>query len=197
MISTPADRSSAVASWMSSTRNPATGPVVKWRLIGLSDPKTSPWLPAGTFAIQTPGCSSSSRRPRTSRKKATVGSALLVRVPTQASLMIRIVDPYPKSGSSSAAQARVMVVGGMLGRTGDYRCPVAWWGAAWRGAMAQRSDPTGHTFLFGDLSCSAALTEAPGDEQAAALVGGFCVAVRQLLAARQAQEVKTIGDALM
>jgi hypothetical protein len=29
------------------------------------------------------------------------------------------------------------------------------------------------------------------------LIGGFCVAVRQLLAAHQAQEVKTIGDALM
>ena len=36
------------------------------------------------------GCSSSSRRPRTSRKKATVGSALSVRVPTHASLMIRM-----------------------------------------------------------------------------------------------------------
>src|SRR5215213_8788562 len=80
---------------MSSTRNPATGPVVKWRLIRLSGPKTS---------------------------------ALLVRVPTQASLIIRILDPYPTSGPSSAAQARVMVVGGMLGRTGDYRCSVAWWG---------------------------------------------------------------------
>jgi hypothetical protein len=42
-----------------------------------------------------------------------------------------------------------------------------------------------------------ALTEAHGDEQAADLVGGFCVAVRQLLADHQAQEVKTIGDALM
>jgi class 3 adenylate cyclase len=40
-----------------------------------------------------------------------------------------------------------------------------------------------------------ALTEADGDEQAADLVGGFCVAVRQLLAAHQDQEVKTIGDA--
>jgi hypothetical protein len=27
--------------WMSSTRNPATSPVVKWRLIALSGPKTS------------------------------------------------------------------------------------------------------------------------------------------------------------
>src|SRR4029453_7243481 len=63
--------------------------------------------------------------------------------------------------------------------------------------MAQRSDPTVQTFLFADLSGFPALTEAHGDEQAADLIGGFCVAVRQLLAAHQAQEVKTIGDALM
>jgi adenylate cyclase len=63
--------------------------------------------------------------------------------------------------------------------------------------MAQRSEPTVQTFLFADLSGFIALTEAHGDEQAADLVGGFCAAVRQLLAAHQAQEVKTIGDALM
>jgi hypothetical protein len=89
-ISTPADRSSAVAVRMSSTRNPATGPVVKWRLIGLSGPKTSTLLPSGSFSIQNPGRSSSRRRPSTSPKKATVGSAFSVRVPTQASLLIRI-----------------------------------------------------------------------------------------------------------
>jgi adenylate cyclase len=53
------------------------------------------------------------------------------------------------------------------------------------------------TFLFADLSGFTALTEAHGDEQAADLVGGFCVAVRQLLTEHHAQEVKTIGDALM
>ena len=63
--------------------------------------------------------------------------------------------------------------------------------------MAQRSEPAGQTFLFADLSGFTALTEAHGDEQAADLVGGFCGAVRQLLAAHQAREVKTIGDALM
>ena len=63
--------------------------------------------------------------------------------------------------------------------------------------MAQRSDLTAQTFLFADLSGFTALTEAHGDEQAADLVGGFCVAVRQLLGGHQAQEVKTIGDALM
>ena len=63
--------------------------------------------------------------------------------------------------------------------------------------MAQRSEPALQTFLFADLSGFTALTEAHGDEQAADLVGGFCVAVRQLLAEHQAFEVKTIGDALM
>ena len=46
-ISTPADRSSAATVRMSSTRNPATGPVVKWRLIALSGPKASTLLPSG------------------------------------------------------------------------------------------------------------------------------------------------------
>jgi adenylate cyclase len=63
--------------------------------------------------------------------------------------------------------------------------------------MAQRSESVAQTFLFADLSGFTALTEAHGDEQAADLVGGFCGAVRRLLAAHQAQEVKTIGDALM
>ena len=63
--------------------------------------------------------------------------------------------------------------------------------------MAQRSGSAVQTFVFADLSGFTALTEAHGDEQAADLVGGFCVAVRRLLAAHQAQEVKTIGDALM
>jgi class 3 adenylate cyclase len=63
--------------------------------------------------------------------------------------------------------------------------------------MAQRPDLTVQTFLFADLSGFTALTEAHGDEQAVDLVDGFCVAVRQLLAAHHAHEVKTIGDALM
>jgi adenylate cyclase len=63
--------------------------------------------------------------------------------------------------------------------------------------MAQRSGSVVQTFLFADLSGFTALTEAHGDEQAADLVGGFCGAVRRLLAEHQAQEVKTIGDALM
>src|SRR5918999_5837844 len=63
--------------------------------------------------------------------------------------------------------------------------------------MVQRSGSVVQTFLFADLSGFTALTEAHGDEQAADLVAGFCRAVRQLLAAHQAHEVKTIGDALM
>jgi adenylate cyclase len=63
--------------------------------------------------------------------------------------------------------------------------------------MEQRSELAAQTFLFADLSGFTALTEAHGDEHAADLVGGFCLAVRQLLAEHQAQEVKTIGDALM
>jgi adenylate cyclase len=63
--------------------------------------------------------------------------------------------------------------------------------------MAQRSGSVVQTFLFADLSGFTALTEAHGDEQAADLVGGFCGSVRRLLAEHQAQEVKTIGDALM
>src|ERR671931_353038 len=63
--------------------------------------------------------------------------------------------------------------------------------------MTQGSDQPAQTFLFADLSGFTALTEAHGDEQAADLVGGFCAAVRRLLAEHQADEVKTIGDALM
>jgi class 3 adenylate cyclase len=56
--------------------------------------------------------------------------------------------------------------------------------------MTPRSGSVAQTFLFADLSGFTALTEAHGDEQAADLVGGFCVAVRRLLAAHQAQEVE-------
>ena len=63
--------------------------------------------------------------------------------------------------------------------------------------MAQRSELAVQTFLFADLSGFTALTEVHGDEQAADLAGGFCAAVRRLLADHQAHEVKTIGDALM
>lgn len=54
-----------------------------------------------------------------------------------------------------------------------------------------------HTFLFADLAGYTALTEAHGDAQAADLVGEFCAVVRRLVVAHGAEEVKTIGDAVM
>jgi adenylate cyclase len=59
------------------------------------------------------------------------------------------------------------------------------------------ADDAEHTFLFADLSGFTALTEAHGDEQAADLVSEFCGVVGQLLASHDAQQVKTIGDAVM
>jgi adenylate cyclase len=52
------------------------------------------------------------------------------------------------------------------------------------------------TFVFADIAGFTALTEAHGDEQAAALVADFCRTVRAELPAG-ATQVKTIGDALM
>jgi len=53
------------------------------------------------------------------------------------------------------------------------------------------------TFLFADLSGFTALTEVHGDEQAADLVGEFAAAVDALLAPHGAEQIKSIGDALM
>lgn len=54
-----------------------------------------------------------------------------------------------------------------------------------------------HTFLFADLSGFTALTEAHGDDEAADLAGGFFAEARALLAEHGAEEVKTLGDAVM
>lgn len=54
-----------------------------------------------------------------------------------------------------------------------------------------------HTFLFADLAGFTALTEAHGDEHAADLAEAFADCVRGLLAKTRAEEVKTIGDAVM
>jgi adenylate cyclase len=54
-----------------------------------------------------------------------------------------------------------------------------------------------HTFLFTDLVGFTALTEANGDDGAAALALDFYSRVRRLLPVHRAQEVKTIGDAMM
>ncbi|MDQ3741173.1 MAG: YHS domain-containing protein [Actinomycetota bacterium] len=53
------------------------------------------------------------------------------------------------------------------------------------------------TFVFADIAGFTALTEAHGDEQAAALVADFCAAVSAELPAVGGSQVKTIGDALM
>ena len=53
------------------------------------------------------------------------------------------------------------------------------------------------TFVFADIAGFTALTEAHGDEEAAALVSGFCDAVQAELPAVGGSQVKTIGDALM
>ena len=54
-----------------------------------------------------------------------------------------------------------------------------------------------HTFLFTDLVGFTALTAAQGDDRAADVAIEFCDRVRGLLADHGAEEVKTIGDALM
>ena len=53
------------------------------------------------------------------------------------------------------------------------------------------------TFVFADIAGFTALTEAHGDEQAAALVSEFCAAVNADLQAFGGTHVKSIGDALM
>lgn len=53
------------------------------------------------------------------------------------------------------------------------------------------------TFLFADIAGFTALTEAHGDEEAAALVAEFCAAVKAELPACGGTHVKSIGDALM
>jgi adenylate cyclase len=53
------------------------------------------------------------------------------------------------------------------------------------------------TFIFADIAGFTALTEAHGDEEAAALVEDFCAAVLAELPASGGTHVKTIGDAVM
>lgn len=55
----------------------------------------------------------------------------------------------------------------------------------------------GNTFVFADLAGFTALTEAHGDIAAADLVAGFCELAREELTAHDAEEVKTLGDAVL
>lgn len=54
-----------------------------------------------------------------------------------------------------------------------------------------------HTFLFADLAGYTAMTEAHGDEMAADAVTEFCRDVRELLPEFEAEQIKSIGDAVM
>jgi adenylate cyclase len=54
-----------------------------------------------------------------------------------------------------------------------------------------------HTFLFADLAGYTAMTEAHGDEMAAEAVLDFCRDVSELLPEFEAEQVKSIGDAVM
>ena len=56
---------------------------------------------------------------------------------------------------------------------------------------------TDGTFVFADIAGFTALTEAHGDEQAAALAASFCTAVRAELPPGEGVHLKTIGDAVM
>ena len=58
-------------------------------------------------------------------------------------------------------------------------------------------EQSAHTFLFADLAGFTALTEAHGDEQAADLAAEFFACVRELLPQYGAEEIKTLGDAMM
>ena len=53
-----------------------------------------------------------------------------------------------------------------------------------------------HTFLFADMVGFTAMTEVCGDEAAARAATDFYAAVRGMLRHHDAEEVKTIGDAL-
>jgi adenylate cyclase len=68
--------------------------------------------------------------------------------------------------------------------------------ARWLGTIVSTLTGSAATFVFADIAGFTALTEAHGDEQAAALVTDFREAVNAELPA-SAAHVKTIGDALM
>ena len=59
------------------------------------------------------------------------------------------------------------------------------------------TDSSVQTFFFADLAGFTALTEVHGDDEAADVAGDFCRSVRELLPEREAEIVKTIGDAVL
>lgn len=64
-------------------------------------------------------------------------------------------------------------------------------------AQGPASEVQSHTFLFTDLVGFTALTASEGDDRAADMALLFYDRVRRLLPRHRAEEVKTIGDALM
>ena len=87
-------------------------------------------------------------------------------------------------------------MGGILDTPGGYReCSPSHVGAVLN--VKPMTTTVTATFLFADIAGFTALTEAHGDEQAAALVADFCGAVTAELPASGGTQVKTIGDALM
>jgi len=64
-------------------------------------------------------------------------------------------------------------------------------------ALPRKGVLSQHTFIFSDLVGFTALTEANGDHRAAELALDFYERVRPMLADHSAEEVKTIGDAVM
>jgi adenylate cyclase len=63
--------------------------------------------------------------------------------------------------------------------------------------MSQAEQASEHTFLFADLAGFTAMTEVHGDEVAADAVSDFCRGVSELLPEFDAEQVKSIGDAVM
>jgi adenylate cyclase len=59
------------------------------------------------------------------------------------------------------------------------------------------TEDSAQTFLFADLASYTVLTEVHGDEEAVRLVEGYTEGMRRLLPEHGADEVKTIGDALL
>ena len=96
---------------------------------------------------------------------------------------------------SLGAQAQLAYPRGVKGETLGIAGTVDGSGLQSVGPLMSDSDE--HTFLFADLSGFTALTEVHGDEEAAELAAGFFEDARALLGEHGANEIKTLGDAMM
>lgn len=104
-----------------------------------------------------------------------------------------IACSFPLRGSAARSPASLgtrlprLTIAILIPLGGIVRC-------AQRDAAMTEKPPT---FLFADLAGFTALTEAHGDEEAADHAAEFCARIRVLLPKHDAEEVKTIGDAVM